>query len=157
MPGVSINVSKKRHLRDEARIVAEIRRPRLVRDSDWRMLMKAIAVSRISEYGHGKSHGAVIVKNGNVLGVGVNAVVNRFESLSDEHVKRGHTVHAEQAALDALRKVNLRGTTVYVARTNESGQARNSAPCSRCRAALIARGVKRAVFTADGAVKSERY
>lgn len=92
-------------------------------------------------------HGAVVVKGGRVLSVGVNSQRNDrdvYSTLPDG----ARQVHAEYAALRALGG-DARGATVYVARVNNFGEARMSMPCSRCQTLLRLAGVKRVVYTVD--------
>lgn len=113
---------------------------------DRGFLKRAVDVSLVSTYEKFR-HGAVIVKNGNVVSVGVNALINDFTHLSPEAAPYHTTVHAEVAALNACRKVDLRGAVIYVARTNVKGEPRMSKPCSSCQKALKKRGIKRVVYT----------
>jgi deoxycytidylate deaminase len=91
-------------------------------------------------------HGAVIVRGGSVLAVGVNKWKNRDLPPTPPDVYNPDiTVHAE---IDALSRVkDARGTTVYIARVTRSGDERFSRPCNRCEKALIEAGVKRVVYT----------
>lgn len=91
-------------------------------------------------------HGAVVVKNGRVLSLGVNKWRNRGLHQGDtfENIL---TVHAE---VDALSRVaDTEGVIVYVARAGDNGEGRFSRPCQHCMAELIRVGVKRVVYTLD--------
>ena len=49
------------------------------------------------------------------------------------------------------------GATVYVARINKEGKARNSKPCPMCQSAMEHVGIRRVVYTdAEGDVVSMR-
>ena len=75
-------------------------------------------------------HGAVVVRGGSVISVGVNKNRNHPTMVPSEHIKTHCSVHAE---VDALRKVkNTKGATIYVARVGKNGQDRMSRPCDRC-------------------------
>lgn len=113
---------------------------------DKRFLDKAVAVSRVSTYERFR-HGAVIVKNGNVVAVGVNSQINDWYHLSPEDAVTNTTVHAEVAALRACRRVNLNGGVIYVARTNSRGERRMSKPCASCQEAIEEAGIKKVVYT----------
>lgn len=91
-------------------------------------------------------HGAVVVKGGRVLSHGWNLLKNDPNNVSDEHLIRFCSVHAERMAL--ARCKNAVGATVYVAR-NKSGKARHSKPCDACHEALEAAGIARVVYTTD--------
>jgi deoxycytidylate deaminase len=90
-------------------------------------------------------HGSVIVKGGRVIGTGINKERNHPTIVSSEHIKTDCSVHAE---IDALKKVkDATGATVYVARVNRRGQARDSRPCNRCYSALRNNGIRKIVYT----------
>lgn len=90
-------------------------------------------------------HGAVVVKGGRVISVGMNKNRNHPTVVSAEHIKTHCSVHAE---IDALRKVkSTKGVTVYVARINKKGQDRMSRPCDRCSKAMEEAGVRKVVYT----------
>lgn len=96
-----------------------------------------------------KRHGAVVVKNGNVLGTGVNKFRNDPDQVSPEHIKTDCSYHAEQVALrNAGAKSD--GATIYVARINSVGLDRNSEPCHNCHTAIKVAGIKRVVYTETG-------
>jgi tRNA(Arg) A34 adenosine deaminase TadA len=94
----------------------------------------------------GKKHGAVAVKGGRVVGVGVNSYQND-ESLF-EILPYNLSTHAEQACLRAIGN-NARGATIYVARVSRTGEERMSKPCSACQKALKLAGVRRVVYTIE--------
>lgn len=91
--------------------------------------------------------GAVVVKNGNVIAVGVNKRRNHpdiFESKAQ--IMRHASCCAER---DALRRAGeaARGSTVYVARVSKSGGVLLARPCNRCYTAMKSAGVKTAYWT----------
>lgn len=90
-------------------------------------------------------HGSVIVKGGRVIGTGINKERNHPRYVSSEHIKTDCSVHAEIDALKKTRDAN--GATVYIARVNKKGQARDSKPCARCYSALKSNGIKQIVYT----------
>ena len=90
-------------------------------------------------------HGAIIVRNGKVIGVGINRTINPPTVVSDP--KQESTVHAEEAALRACRKMDLSNATIYIARIGAFGEPMLSKPCERCQRALRARGVKKIYYT----------
>lgn len=92
-----------------------------------------------------KRHGAVIVKNGRVMSLGINKWRNK--GLEQEHAYWLDilTVHAER---DALSRVSdARGAVVYIARVGKEGERLMSRPCWRCMKALAEAGVKRVIYT----------
>lgn len=90
-------------------------------------------------------HGAVVVRNGNLLSVGWNVDVNHPTHLSEEHIKAGASIHAEIKALSGVK--NTKGVTVYVARINKQGKKMYSRPCARCEDELDSLGIKRVIHT----------
>lgn len=89
-----------------------------------------------------QKHGAIIVKGGSVIAVGVNRMRN-----DPKTVESNFSTHAEIAALRSCSDVDLKNATVYIARVNRAGKPMLSAPCEDCASALLARGVKKIVYT----------
>lgn len=90
-------------------------------------------------------HGAVVVRGGRVLGVGVNKERNHPMIVSTNHIKDHCSVHAE---IDAIRKArDVSGATVYVARVNKRGQSRDSKPCSNCYDTMTNLGIRKIIYT----------
>lgn len=105
----------------------------------------AIRLAETSELA--QQHGAVIVKGGSVLSLGVNKWRNKSVNPPVDGSYNPHlSYHAE---VDAINHANsdLNGATVYVARIGKDGTPRFSRPCSRCTQALKAAGVKKVVYT----------
>lgn len=92
-------------------------------------------------------HGAVIVKGGRVLSVGINKFRNDPMSTVTERIKTDCSIHAE---IDAMSRCDPRGASVYIARLNNSNNVRYSRPCESCYDALRAAKVKKIVWTEDG-------
>lgn len=90
-------------------------------------------------------HGAVVVKGGRVISIGINKNRNHPTIVSSEHIKDYCSVHAEA---DALRKIrDAKGATLYVARANKRGQERLSRPCNRCYKLIVNAGINKIVYT----------
>lgn len=90
-------------------------------------------------------HGAVIVKGGRVISTGINKDRSHPRIVSSEHIKDHCSVHAE---VDAIKKAkDVTGATIYVARVNRRGKARDSRPCSRCYEVIRSNGIKKIVYT----------
>ena len=90
-------------------------------------------------------HGAVIVKGGRVLSVGINKFRNHPLIIPSHQVKTSCSVHAE---IDALRKIkNANGATIYVARINKEGVSRLSRPCKYCYDAIRSAGITKIIYT----------
>jgi pyrimidine deaminase RibD-like protein len=86
-------------------------------------------------------HGALVVRNGQVVSAGVNISKGTAEyhwPLASEH--------AEERAISQAGK-DARGATLYVARVNRQGVARLSKPCKRCASLIVKSGIIRVVHT----------
>lgn len=88
-------------------------------------------------------HGAVVAKNGRVLGRGHNSYRSHGGQWGGGPL---NTLHAEAAAIrDAVhRGIDVRGTTLYVTRGNAN---RMSKPCVSCQALLEKYGISKVVYT----------
>lgn len=111
------------------------------RDAAW--LEYAIKLAHTSVAN--KRHGCVIVKGGSVIGTGVNKYINKPYFVSPEHINRC-SIHAEVAAIRNAGG-RVKGATIYVARINNSGETRYSAPCSKCQKELARYGIRKAIWT----------
>ncbi|QGH76478.1 deoxycytidylate deaminase [Streptomyces phage Daubenski] len=93
-----------------------------------------------------QAHGAVIVRGGRVLSLGWNTLKNDPTNVSDEHIARYCSVHAERMAIARCKKAA--GATIYIAR-NKAGVPRHSKPCDACDRAIKMAGISRVVYTTD--------
>lgn len=93
-------------------------------------------------------HGAIIMKGGSVISVGVNRARNHPSVVS--HPKQEAAVHAEVAAIKSARGADLRGAVIYVARVLRDGSPAMSKPCEYCQEAIAAAGIKKVFYTIDG-------
>lgn len=112
----------------------------------------ALQKLREHDYGHLEYRFvAVIAKGGRVLSVGFNS--GRKHGLIETFRQPDEcwtNVHAEcDAVLRARRKIDLRGSKVYVARMTVDGSVRGACPCPMCQRVLALYGVRRAYFTLD--------
>ena len=90
-------------------------------------------------------HGSVIVKGGRVISTGINKERSHPRIVSSEHIKEHCSVHAE---VDAIKKAkDVTGATIYVARVNKRGKARDSRPCNRCYEVIKNNGIKKIVYS----------
>lgn len=110
---------------------------------DVRYLNKAYEIAKTSLCN--QRHGAVVIRNGNVVSFATNKDINLVDNLDEKHVKTHASIHAEVAALSKV--ANPRGCTVYVSRALKSGGPGHSKPCVRCQKYLDEAGVKRVVWT----------
>lgn len=90
-------------------------------------------------------HGAVIVKGGSVLAVGINSWRNDMHSIPIEDFNKYLTIHAEVSAIK--RASNTEGATMYVARINKKGEPVFSRPCKNCYKEMKEVGIKKVIFT----------
>lgn len=90
--------------------------------------------------------GAVIVKDGNILSMGVNGAPDNFEKCktcyrldnkipSGEKADHCYALHGEPQAIMNAKEQDLTGSTIYQSTT----------PCIRCAILIIHRGIKRIV------------
>lgn len=115
--------------------------------SDQRFLDKACVLADNSDC-HFR-HGAILRKSGKTLAVGINYDVNDPAYLEDDVAATHASVHAEIAALNACKKANVVGSTIYVARISKAGEPAMSKPCENCAKALKEAGVKKVFYTID--------
>lgn len=94
-------------------------------------------------------HGAVLVKGGRVIGIGVNVSRNHPSVVSNP--EREASYHAEIMALRSVTG-DTTGAVMYVARVNNHGQERMSKPCSVCQSALNDAGIKKVYYTIEGEI-----
>ena len=91
-------------------------------------------------------HGAVIVRGGSVLSVGVNTYRNHPNVCGNPETES--TYHAEVMALRALKNLKLaEGADIYVARISRDGNPRMSKPCPACQAELEIAGIRNVYYT----------
>lgn len=93
-------------------------------------------------------HGAVVVKSGSVLSIGLNKWRNDA-ALADEMFATGKSkdisVHAEIDALSRVR--NPAGAVLYIARVNKQGDPMMSKPCNSCSKAIEEAGITKVIYT----------
>jgi len=123
------------------------------------MLNLALRVAETSEVN--QKHGAVIVKGGSVLALGVNTYTNDPKVFPVDYFNESKnsllrpnpeaiSVHAEIAAIKRCKPETLAGATIYIARISAGGSVGYSAPCDACAEALIQAGVKKIIYTTKG-------
>lgn len=111
------------------------------------MLSLAVKVSATSELA--QQHGAVVVKNGRVLALGVNKQKNAdINTPFAVNAPEYFTVHAEVDAIN--RAANTQGATIYIARINKQGEERYSRPCDNCAEVIRKAGIRTVIYTLTG-------
>ena len=113
----------------------------LVRRDDMYWLDKAIQLSCQSVF-NGHKVGCVLVNQGRMISMAVNC--NKTHPLAKQWGCNRHMMHAEIAAL-VRAKVDLQGSTAYVARAGAGMLGRCSYPCKSCLPALRNKGVEQVV------------
>lgn len=110
-----------------------------------RFLKRAYELAKESSCRH--KHGAVVVRNGNILAMGnnIHRELNAADAADTEFFKKHASIHAEVAAVRQV--ANPQGCTVYVARVMADGSPGLSKPCHRCAKYLEEMGVRRVVWT----------
>ena len=93
-----------------------------------------------------KRHGCVVVKNGNVVGLGFNKFRNNPDNVTEAQIKKNCSYHAEVVALRQAG-TNARGAILFVARLNSNGLDMLSRPCAACETEIRKAGVKKVVWT----------
>ena len=114
----------------------------MISEKDRAHLNRAIKIAYTST--ERQRHGCVIVKGGRVISVGVNTFRNHPLFVSDPN--RNSSYHAE---INAMRGVEVKGATVYVARISRNNSPVLSAPCVYCMHAIMKSGAKRIVWTTN--------
>jgi deoxycytidylate deaminase len=109
------------------------------------LLSMALKIAETSDMP--QKHGAIIVKSGRVLALGVNKWRNKDLRKTQNGYNPNLTYHAEVDALN--RFADVRGATIYIARLGKNGEPRFSRPCSRCLEALQDAGIKKIVYTTN--------
>lgn len=106
--------------------------------------------------------GAVIVgSDREILSTGFNGfprgIADTPDRLNDRELKLRLVVHAEMnAILNAARNgTRLRGHTLYLAATDETGMIWGGPPCSRCTVEVIQAGITQIVSRPEKAVPSK--
>ncbi|RTK93186.1 hypothetical protein EKI60_06305 [Candidatus Saccharibacteria bacterium] len=92
-------------------------------------------------------HGAVLVKGGSVLSVGLSKLHTdpRLVDCRTEKMRRRISCHAEH---DALKRSGIaKGGTIYVARIGRNDNVALSRPCDHCQKLLLEAGVRKMVYT----------
>lgn len=113
-------------------------------------LDKAVDLAKLSDCNF--KHGAMIRKSGRTISVGINYEVNDPKYLEHDTVKLHASVHAEVAAMNACKKVNLTGATLFVARVDKRDNPAMSKPCENCQKMMRARGIKKVYYTIDNSI-----
>lgn len=109
---------------------------------DERFLERALELAKLSTCR--QKHGAIIVKGGRVLSVGINA--NRNDP-THSYPSHSLSTHAEAAALKAIRGDECRGSKIYVARLLRNDSSGLSRPCDLCYLKIRRAGIKEIIYT----------
>lgn len=88
-------------------------------------------------------HGAVIVKDGEIVARGFNYIYKGRRSMNH------YSMHAERSAIyNALHcKIDLEGASIYVVRLNKRGNLSHSKPCYHCAKKILELNIKRTYYS----------
>ena len=114
----------------------------MISNRDRSFLARAITIAEQGTERH--RHGAIVVKGGRVIGLGVNTFRNHANNVTNP--ARESSYHAE---INAMGSASVKGATVYVARLTRTDRVGVSKPCFNCYTEMIERGVKRVIWTGD--------
>jgi len=109
-----------------------------------KFLVKAIEHAKTSQGRY--KHGAVLVKDGIVVGAGCNQMRGNSSITATAKSWRASFLHAEEIALGQAGTA-ASGSVLYVARVGRTGEIKPSAPCVRCSGRIARAGVSRVVYT----------
>lgn len=115
-----------------------------------RHLQTAIKMIKQSEFDPGLcAHlSAIIVKGGKIISVGRNKPKMNSYIKNRAHHENCATIHAEiDAIFKVRRKIDLRGSDIYVARITKLGDHGMAAPCPMCMNTIKNYGIKRIYYT----------
>ena len=91
---------------------------------------------------------AIIVKGGKIVSIGRNKPKMNSYIKNRAHHENCATIHAEiDAIFKVRRKINLRGSDIYVARITKHGDHGMAAPCPMCMSTIKSYGIKRIYYT----------
>lgn len=93
--------------------------------------------------------GAVVIKNGRVLGRGHNQL-GKSNHLTHKFFQFP-TLHAEIAALCRLDPDEVRGAVLYIYRHKRTGCPGLAKPCERCAKVLAKYGIRKVIYSTDEA------
>lgn len=85
-------------------------------------------------------HGAVIFKNGKILGAGYNFPITLNKN------SRAVSIHSEKDCMKGLRGDQIHGANILAIRVTQSGQLSHGAPCAGCTKLMKRKGIKRAFW-----------
>lgn len=95
-----------------------------------------------------QKHGAILVRSGSVLSIGINKWRNNLAPVQDIYINgclESISIHAE---VDALSRVaNANGATLYVARLRKDGSSALSKPCLNCEKKIREAGITKVIYT----------
>lgn len=113
-------------------------------------LERAAGLANVSSERH--RHAAIITKKGKVISWGFNLRKNHPNICTEAKLESG--VHAEVMAIKRSN-TSLKGSTIYIARINKSGNPMFSKPCVNCQAAIDKAGITKIIYTGgDGVDKN---
>ena len=119
-----------------------------------RFLECALGKARLSKGTKRSKHCSIIVKGKDKMAVGFNSYITHSEMYKINKVKP--YLHSEVDAIMSVRHLDLKGSTMYIARSTKAGKAAMSRPCSICMTMIRMFGIDTIVYTTDSSYAVER-
>lgn len=101
-----------------------------------------LAISQALKSNMAHKHGAVIFKNGKIIGAGYN------NPMTTKKTSRPVSIHSEKDCMKGLRGDQIYGSNILAIRVTNTGNLSHGAPCSGCSRLMKRKGVER-VFWFD--------
>ena len=121
----------------------------------------ALAASKLSNI-HKYKIGATISVGKEIISTSFNQakshpIQKHYNKKRDKTAHEWSYLHAELSAiLKVKNKEQLRGATIFVARTKQDGNSGMARPCAACMQAIIDSGIKKIVYTTEDGVAEEK-
>jgi len=81
--------------------------------------------------------GALLIKNGKVIGVGYNTLKRDFYRKGQGGYRSGKfSIHAEQACINSCNRKDLKGSTLILIKINKCGEIKEGGCCAMCSSIL---------------------
>lgn len=112
------------------------------------MKQRFFKIAKVASYKsihHIAKIGAVIVKNGEAIGIGFNKL--RTHPLSPSPY---HTIHGEFDAILDCRREDLENADIYIYREDKNGNLACCKPCKYCQKLILTAGIKNVFYTDNG-------
>lgn len=102
-----------------------------------------LAISQALKSAMTHKHGAVIFKNGKIIGAGYNNPMTASQNA------RPVSIHSEKDCMKGLRGDQIYGANIVAVRVTHKGQLSHGAPCKGCKKLMQRKGIKRVFWFDD--------